>query len=283
MKKIIFITGTSYSGSTLLDLILSNNQSSISVGEIESIFNPVKPHHLKKIKEIKYDPIWGKILKNGAENLYNNLHDTLGVETIIDSSKNPAWIQFHIDRLPKNISYSVILVYKSLPEFKYSFEKRGRYNWAKVYKRFHSLLFNTIVNFYRIEYKEIPLKSEKFLLLLDSLNIKPSKNIFEFWKQSKSNFFGNNNANIAFKQNQEGNNPKLEYKPIISKESLTNVKKLLENDLELKEIVTFLKSNKSSSKSPKSKGFLNNYKFRILIKSLRVYINKIKYIIKGYS
>jgi len=283
MKKIIFITGTSYSGSTLLDLILSNNQSSISVGEIESIFNPVKPHHLKKIKEIKYDPIWGKILKNGAENLYNNLHDTLGVETIIDSSKNPAWIQFHLDRLPKNISYSVILVYKSLPEFKYSFEKRGRYNWAKVYKRFHSLLFNTIENFYRIEYKEIPLKSEKFLTLLDSLNIKPSKNIFEFWKQSKSNFFGNNNANIAFKQNQEGNKPKLEYKPIISKESLTNVKKLLENDLELKEIVTFLKSKKNSSKSPKSKGVLDNYKFRILIKRLRVYINKIKYIIKGCS
>ena len=281
MKKIIFITGTSYSGSTLLDLILSNNQSSISVGEIESIFNPVKPHHLKKIKEIKYDPIWGKILKNGAENLYNNLHDTLGVETIIDSSKNPAWIQFHINRLPKNISYSVILVYKSLPEFKYSFEKRGRYNWAKVYKRFHSLLFNTIVSFYRIEYKEIPLKSEKFLSLLNSLNIKPTKNIFDFWKQSKSNFFGNNNANIAFKQNQDGYTPKLKYKPVISKEDLANVEKLLENDLELKEIVTFLNSSDKSSKSPKNKGVLNNYKLRIFIKRLRVYLNKIKFIING--
>ena len=52
-KKIIFIAGTSYSGSTLIDLILSNSSNATSVGEIESIFNPVKIHHLKKIEEIK--------------------------------------------------------------------------------------------------------------------------------------------------------------------------------------------------------------------------------------
>ena len=149
-KKIIFIAGTSYSGSTLIDLILSNSNNAISVGEIESIFNPVKIHHLKKIKEIKSDAIWGPVLNRGVNQLYQNLHDILDVDIIVDSSKNPAWIRYHIDRLPKDVSYDVVLVFKSLPDLKYSYEKRGRYNWVKIYKSYHNLFFNTISKFERI-------------------------------------------------------------------------------------------------------------------------------------
>ena len=125
-KKIIFIAGTSYSGSTLIDLILSNSSNAASVGEIESIFNPVKSHHLKKIEELKSNPTWGEVLKKGASELYQNLHNVLDVDLIVDSSKNPAWIRYHIDRLPRDVSYEVVLVFKSLLDFKQSYEKRGR-------------------------------------------------------------------------------------------------------------------------------------------------------------
>jgi len=276
-KKIIFIAGTSYSGSTLLDLILSNSSNAVSVGEIESIFNPVKIHHLKKIEEIKSDPVWGTALNKGVSKLYQNLHDTLDVETIVDSSKNPAWIRYHIDRLPQDVSYHVILVYKSLPDLKHSYEKRGRYNWAKIYKRYHNLFFNTISVFNRIEYKDIPLRSDKFLALLKRLDIELDEERLEFWNQPRTNFFGNNNANVAFSQakiNEE--TPKLEYKSGSTPENIAYVNSQLEKDLELKRIAIFLNNEESCLSCPKSTGIINDFRFRIFFKRLRTVRIKIK-------
>ena len=276
-KKIIFIAGTSYSGSTLIDLILSNSSNATSVGEIESIFNPVKIHHLKKIEEIKSDATWGPVLNKGANQLYQNLHDILDVEIIVDSSKNPAWIRYHIDRLPKDVSCQVVLVFKSLPDLKHSYEKRGRYNWAKIYKRYHNLFFNTISNFERIEYKDIPLRTDKFWTLLKRLDFELDDERLQFWNQTRTNFFGNNNANIAFSQVQ-GNDetPKLEYRSGSTPENVAFVKSQLEKDSELKRIVTFLNSEESCLNCPKSVGILNNSRFRLLVKQLRVIQIKIK-------
>ncbi len=280
-KKIIFIAGTSYSGSTLIDLILSNSSNATSVGEIESIFNPVKIHHLKKIEEIKSDPVWGTILNKGVGQLYQNLHDTLDVETIVDSSKNPAWIRYHIDRLPQDVSYQVILVYKSLPDLKHSYEKRGRYNWAKIYKRYHNLFFNTISDFKRIEYKDIPLRTDNFWALLKHLGTELEEERLEFWNQSRTNFFGNNNANIAFSQ-AKGNDetPKLEYRSGSTPENIAFVNSLLEKDLELKRIVTYLNGEESCLSCPKSSGIINNFRFRLLVKYLRVIQVKVKNIFR---
>jgi len=276
-KKIIFIAGTSYSGSTLIDLILSNSSNATSVGEIEAIFNPVKIHHLNKIEELKSDPVWGDLLDKGVKKLYQNLHDILDVEIIVDSSKNPAWIRYHIDRLPQDVSYEVILVYKSLPDLKHSYEKRGRYNWVKIYKRYHNLFFNTISDFNRIEYKDIPLISDKFLALLKGLDIELDEERLEFWNQSRTNFFGNNNANIAFNQAQGiDEKPKLEYKSGSTPENIAYVNSQLEKDVELRQIATFLKSEESCLSRPKSTGIINNFRFRILVKQLRVIRFKIK-------
>lgn len=276
-KKIIFIAGTSYSGSTLIDLILSNSSNATSVGEIESIFNPVKIHHLKKIEEIKSDLVWGTLLNKGVGQLYQNLHDTLDVETIVDSSKNPGWIRYHIDRLPQDVTYQVILVYKSLPDLKHSYEKRGRYNWAKVYKRYHNLFFNTISDFDRIEYKDIPLRSNKFTALLKRLDIELDEERLNFWNQTKTNFFGNNNANVAFSQDiTNDETPKLEYKSGSTPKNIALINSQLEKDPELKRIVTFLNSEESCSSCPKSTGIMNNFRFRICVKRLRTVRIKIK-------
>jgi len=276
-KKIIFIAGTSYSGSTLIDLILSNSSNATSVGEIESIFNPVKIHHLKKIEEIKSDATWGPVLNKGANQLYQNLHDILDVEIIVDSSKNPAWIRYHIDRLPKDVSCQVVLVFKSLPDLKHSYEKRGRYNWAKIYKRYHNLFFNTISDFNRIEYKDIPLRSNKFWTLLKRLDIDLDEERLEFWNQPRTNFFGNNNANIAFSQAQTNDEtPKLEYRSGSTPENIAVVNRQLEKDLELKRIATFLNSEESCLSCPKPTGIINNFRFRIFLKRLRVIRIKMK-------
>jgi hypothetical protein len=46
MRKLINICGTSYSGSTMLDLIIGNDDKGFSLGEIYAWFRPYRTHHL---------------------------------------------------------------------------------------------------------------------------------------------------------------------------------------------------------------------------------------------
>ncbi len=277
-KRIIFIAGTSYSGSTLLDLIFSNNSKATSVGEIESIFNPVKKHHLTKIEEVKKDSVWAPIYNSGVAELYQNLHELLGVELIVDSSKNPAWIRYHIDRMPHDVSYNVVLVYKTLPDFKHSFEKRNRNNWAKVYKNYHSLFFNIIDEFERIEFSSIPLQSKEFLTLFDKLGLTYSNERMKFWDQKRTNFFGNNNANIAFYSDSNNDARKLKYLSKTNNEVSSEIERILQDNRELKEIVSFLNGASGSKEAPKSSLLMDSYIFRYTIKKIRVALNHVRFL-----
>ena len=49
-NQVIFITGTSYSASTLLDMILSNDKNGFSLGEVNAFFRPYRKHHIEQIK-----------------------------------------------------------------------------------------------------------------------------------------------------------------------------------------------------------------------------------------
>lgn len=45
-KKVIFIGGTSYSDSTFLDMILANDPSGFSCGEVLALFHPTRSYHI---------------------------------------------------------------------------------------------------------------------------------------------------------------------------------------------------------------------------------------------
>jgi len=72
-KMVIFIVGTSYSGSTLLDMMLSNDSKGYSLGEVNFIFNPTRSHHYSEIKKNQKEKMWDKIIDSGEKNLYYNL------------------------------------------------------------------------------------------------------------------------------------------------------------------------------------------------------------------
>ena len=72
-KKIIFIGGTARSGSTLLDLIITNDPRAMSLGEINALFWPTRKHHFDEISRLKKDSVWPIILTAGAKQLYPNL------------------------------------------------------------------------------------------------------------------------------------------------------------------------------------------------------------------
>ena len=273
-KKVFFVAGTSYSGSTLLDLILANDENAVSVGEIEALYHPVKQHHLEKIKELRSDELWSRKLREGVGNLYNDLHDTLGVETIVDSSKNPAWIRFHIERLPNEVEWHVILVHKTLADLKHSFEKRGRYSWLRVYKNYHSLLFRNVETFHAIEYKEIPTQSNKFFSLLKDLGVYHNNSRLNFWEQKRTNFFGNNNTNRSFSFDQE--NKKLVYTSYDSEEVCKFINREIERDSKLRSIHSYLNSKNGLERSPVFYGILTNYYFRRMLRKVRMSVNYVR-------
>lgn len=273
-KRILFIAGTSYSGSTLLDLILANDDDSTSLGEIEAIFHPFKKHHLVKIRGLKSDPLWGRKLKEGAGRLYYDLHESLGVSTIVDSSKNPAWIRFQIENLSDDIEWHVILVHKSLSDLKHSFEKRGRYNWIDVYKNYHSLFFRNVKRFQKIEYSEIPRETAEFSSLLNKLGVAYCKERSNFWEQNRTNFFGNNNTNRSFVSSDD--NKALEYVSHETPEVSQVIEDEIKKDSSLSLIHSYLNSNNSSCKAPVFSGILTNYTFRKLIRQVRVILVYIK-------
>ena len=45
-KKVIFVGGTSFSGSTFLDMMLANGEEGFSAGEVYALFYPYRPGHI---------------------------------------------------------------------------------------------------------------------------------------------------------------------------------------------------------------------------------------------
>ncbi len=91
MTTVINIGGTSRSGSTLLNLILSNDEHALSIGEVHALFNPFSQHHFKEIDKIKReDPVWASFIADKETNLYANIFDNYhDIQFIVDSSKSP--------------------------------------------------------------------------------------------------------------------------------------------------------------------------------------------------
>lgn len=45
-KKVIFVGGTSFSGSTFLDMMLASGEEGFSAGEVYALFHPYRPGHI---------------------------------------------------------------------------------------------------------------------------------------------------------------------------------------------------------------------------------------------
>lgn len=66
--KVIFVCGSAHSGSTFLDLMLSNNKKGLSLGEVRSLFYPTNIHHINPICGCgsRNCHLWQVVKKRGA-------------------------------------------------------------------------------------------------------------------------------------------------------------------------------------------------------------------------
>lgn len=90
-KRVIFIGGSSYSGSTLLDMMLDSGKKGFSAGEVSALFYPYRSHHVNPLSGCSKQEctIWKEIKPFGPKNLYRAIFNRFSnVSHIVDSSKD---------------------------------------------------------------------------------------------------------------------------------------------------------------------------------------------------
>jgi len=199
MKKVIFIGGTSFSGSTLLDMIISNDPNGFSLGEISALFRPYRKHHFEERKRVNKDEHWSEILGGGERNLYKNLFNQFSeIEFFVDSSKDPFWINAQMKNIENSeIEYKNILIYKTPQELAHSYAKRGRIKeFEKGIVSYYKSYLYLIKNFKTISYKQLVKDKNSLKKLCDYINIEYFQEKTCYWEKEHNTFFGNNRARI---------------------------------------------------------------------------------------
>ena len=239
-KKIIFVGGTARSGSTLLDMILSNDPKAMSLGEIIALFQPTRKHHFEEIKKLKTYSVWNKILKDGEKRLYHNLNKYFpDINIYVDSSKDPFWFKYHSTINKDEFDIRNILIYKNPYELANSFIKRGKNEaWIHNYIHYHRKYFSLTEDFVTIAYKDlinIPIALEMLCRII-GIQYTPTK--VNYWERDQTTFFGSNsvkshNATNAKKQIKNQTRRDLIYDEVKDDNLFHAVNSILENKPEI--------------------------------------------------
>jgi hypothetical protein len=267
MKKVIFVAGTSYSGSTLLDLILSNDIRGFSCGEVYALFIPYRVHHLNP-ECICGDPdceIWKKLKIVGKRRLYERLFQYFKeIDFLVDSSKNYIWIKDQIELLKlKNHNFKNVLIWKNPMEFALSCLKRNKMNsWREEWLRYHKKYFAIVKEFYAVRYSDLVRDTNKTLQqLCHKLEIEHFDGKEHYWNKKHHTLFGSktatshltdfNTKNKKKIKNQEKRNidNKIRHRTLFYKEPkgnllLDQITEEIKKDKEIKKIMKILE-NKS--------------------------------------
>lgn len=265
MKKVIFVGGSSFSGSTLLDMVLSNDPNGLSLGEIYALRYPFRKHHIReRINLVKYDARWKTIINAPIQQFYPNLFAMFPEKDfVVDSSKNPIWIHRNINALKEQAveTYNV-LIYKDPVEIAASFikRKRGR-EWTRSWIRYHKLYFSLIEDFDIISYKELVSEPNTLSNICENLGLSYSKEKLQFWDKKQPTFFGNNRTRYhTFQKKEELNDftmknsasydpseyRKIYYKEITDLKIINAVAKIQEKDPSIGQIADFLKRKRAN-------------------------------------
>lgn len=199
MKKVIFVGGTSFSGSTFFHLMLANDPTGFACGEIRSLFNPEKPHHARPVCGCgdKSCDLWYRVRKHGEERVYQTIFELYpGVEYIVDSSKNVFWIHSQTERLRKNgIDTANILIWKTPLEFASSNKKRKRLEgWDSQWINYHRLYMTLIRDWRTISYCDLTSQPEMLAMACDHVAIPYFAGKECFWEKEHHSLGGNYTA-----------------------------------------------------------------------------------------
>jgi hypothetical protein len=199
LKKVIFIGGTSYSGSTLLDLILANDEHAFSCGEVAALFQPTRTHHINPMCGCgnKACDIWIKAKKRGEKGFIKYLFSAdPSLSVIVVSSKHVPWI-YEQNKVLKKQGFEVVnvLVWKKPIDFAYSMQKRGKIDrWEKTWINYHKVYFNLIKKFVPVSYEKIIKSDDELKSLCEKIGLRYFSEKPAYWNKTHHTLFGNTTA-----------------------------------------------------------------------------------------
>jgi hypothetical protein len=200
MKKVIFIGGTSYSGSTILDMIIANDVNGFSTGEVHALFWPYRRKHLRPLCGCgkKDCTLWDSIKLEGEKKVYKTIFkQNQNLNFIVDSSKDPNWIyQQSKNLLRQNIEVKNLLIWKTPSEFSVSYKKRNKKKWEKEWQNYHKEYFTLVKSFKTVKYKDLVHDRETLIKICDYLGISYFDTKIKFWNKQHHTLFGNSSAKI---------------------------------------------------------------------------------------
>jgi hypothetical protein len=208
-KTVIFVGGTSYSGSTFFDMTLANDPKGFSCGEVCALFFPYHPLHIQPDCGCADSEcsIWHRLLKHGYANLFPAIFERFPeVDFIVDSSKDIFWITKQLRALKKHgIRAKHVLIWKDPFEAAMSFKKRNRLNQLeRSWVNYHRLYTTCVPEFTSVSYRLLTTDCAYLKAVCDYLQIPCFEGKEQFWKKTHHTLFGNTSARVHLFQGDPG-------------------------------------------------------------------------------
>jgi hypothetical protein len=199
-KRVIFVGGTDFSGSTMLDLMLGSTDYGLSTGEIYALFWPTKKHHLEVSCSCgkAICDFWNNVSLDRPDRVYQTLFEKLPqIRYLIDSSKYIGWIVRQSENLKsQNIAVNHVLIWKHPEDYAKSCLKRKRIrNWRKRWIRYHLAYFHRIHSPYVICLDDLLYDTDhEMRRMCDALGIEYDDLMLTYWKKEHHLLFGSKKA-----------------------------------------------------------------------------------------
>lgn len=209
-RKVIFVGGTEFSGSTFFHMTLANDPRGFATGEAFNFFRPTKPWHFGMHCSCgdASCTLWNELSAVGEDHFYEAIFDRFPeVEFIVDSSKNPSWIRVQQERLDAaNIESENVLIWKTPLELAHSYRKRGNTQaWERSWVVYHRMYHTLIADWRSVSYRgyvDDPAVLRDVCLYCDIPYFEDKKS---FWNREYHAVGGNPSARIhLYSKNSDG-------------------------------------------------------------------------------
>lgn len=199
MRKVVFIGGSSYSGTTFIDLMLANSPDGFSCGEVNQMFYPYRQHHFNIMCGCgdARCALWHEVKRAGSDNLYDTIFRLFpNVSYIVDSSKDPLWIQGQTKNLTRSgITVENLLIWKTPQEYYYSCAKRGlARGWENAWINYHKLYFRMINSWHAVPCSEVVASAESLRMVCECIGLDYFEGKHRYWEKIHHMLFGNHSA-----------------------------------------------------------------------------------------
>ena len=261
MRKVIFVGGTSFSGSTFFHMQLANHKAAFACGEAVWLFHPSHQRHVNRLRFADQETrqIWREVVDQGRERTYLTIFEMFPeVQWIVDSSKHPFWQWEHAQQLrAEGIDTRHILIWKTPEEFAASTKKRNRFStWETDWIDYHRLYFSCFAEWRGVSYRDLAQDPAKTLAAACStVGIPYHQGMEEYWTRGYHTLGGNVTAryhladpekaqamlNGTFDQSRMEQYRRTQYSPVTDPEIITAVEVARRSNSLLSEIEEFLK------------------------------------------